>query len=405
MGGIVDSLGSFAGLSDGLKANLQNGNSALGLMNARNDIYYNPNANAALEQYGNGTATFQGALDNYNSGNAGREALADALATNATTGSRYATEQVQNNPILGQLFGENGALGRANTEEQKLASQGFQLQPQDVEAYGQASGNIARLFGQQEQGASQSLADRGLAASPSGAAGAIFSGLQGNKNEQLAQSQMQIANQRMQNTMQRLNDTRNFMAQLGSQGANDIQQQYGRQLAGAQNSAGNISNASQQQINQNTGANQANLAGQNFEAANKPKNIADFWTAGTGQGLQSETAMANNPTGTGMQAMQSMGSSGGGMAAMFSDSRLKENIKPISTKEVLASLKPYSFTYKGQQETPIAGIMAQDLESTDLGKSVITEIGGYKAIDHSKALSLILASLADMHKRIERLEQ
>lgn len=141
------------------------------------------------------------------------------------------TKELQSNPILGQLFGQGGALSRANQQEQDLSSRGFSLQPEDYEAYGQGSGNIARMFGQNEQSLAQSLADRGL--STSGVAGQQFSGLLGNKQEQLAKLQMNIAQQRMQMNQQRLNDTRNFLSQMGSQAQQGIneQQQLGREKA------------------------------------------------------------------------------------------------------------------------------------------------------------------------------
>lgn len=143
--------------------------------------------------------------------------------------SRIATQEVQNNPLLSQLFGKGGALERTNAEEQQLASRGYSLQPEDYEAYGQAQGNIAREFDMQEGNLAQALASRGM--SNSGAAAQAFAGSQGNKLERLKQMQMQIADQRMNMNMQRLNQTRQFMGQLGAQGANAIQNQFGRQQA------------------------------------------------------------------------------------------------------------------------------------------------------------------------------
>lgn len=113
---------------------------------------------------------------------------------------------------------ETGLQQQVEKEGRDLAGKGFQLQQEDREAYGQASGDIARQFGQQEQDLSQSLARRGLASAGSGAAGAGFSGIQGNKNEMLAKAQMQIANQRMQNTQQRLQQNRQMQQSLASQG-------------------------------------------------------------------------------------------------------------------------------------------------------------------------------------------
>ena len=146
-------------------------------------------------------------------------------------GSNTATDQVQNNAILGQLFGKNGTLSRTVGEEQDLASRGYSLRPEDHEAYGQMSGELARQFGAQEGNLAQALSNRGL--SQSTTAGQAFSGLQGNKFEQLAKAQRQIADSRMQSNMQRLAQTRQFLGQMGQQAGNEIEGQYQRQMQGA----------------------------------------------------------------------------------------------------------------------------------------------------------------------------
>lgn len=129
---------------------------------------------------------------------------------------------VRSNPLLSGLYGAGGTMEQAQQEAGELQHKGFSLTNQDHEAYGQASDSLARLFGGQEADLSQSLANRGLGAGASGAAGAAFTGLQGNKNEQLAKAQMQIADARMQNATQRLSQTRNYLAQAGA-GANEAQ--------------------------------------------------------------------------------------------------------------------------------------------------------------------------------------
>ena len=122
-----------------------------------------------------------GAADQYNleagqhgedaesSKNAYLQNLQDQLATDPLTGSQMATDQVRGG-LLSGTFGHGGTLDRTGAEEQRLASSGFSLQPEDHEAYGQASGNIARLFGAQGNALSQNLADRGLASAQIGRA-------------------------------------------------------------------------------------------------------------------------------------------------------------------------------------------------------------------------------------------
>lgn len=139
-----------------------------------------------------------------------------------------ATKGVQEGALTKDLFGTGGLQGQLAKEQQDLSSRGFSLQPQDYEAYGQTAGDVSRLFGQQNQAASAQLARRGLASGASGAAGAQFSGLQGNKNEMLARAQTDIAQKRMADTHQRLQSTRAQMQSLATQGTGMANQQWGQ---------------------------------------------------------------------------------------------------------------------------------------------------------------------------------
>ncbi len=313
MGGAVKSAGGFLGLSDGDKAPDGNfANSALGILNGQNSLYQDGGQMGDLAGYLGGSKSTADILKNVggeglSGGGAEGSELANALATGPLTGTKFATEQVQNSPLFGQLFGQGGALSSALGKEQELQNQGFKLQPQDIEAYGQASGDIARMFGQSENNMAQSLASRGLAASPSGAAGAMFSGLQGNKNEQLAQAQTDIANKRMQNTMQRIGQQQQFAAQLGGQAQNAVQNQFNNQLQGVQLQKGALGQAGGLQQATNNSANAYGLQKSAFDAANKPANFMDSLAAGAGS--QMYDASSGN---TGKQlANTAVGSVGG----------------------------------------------------------------------------------------------
>lgn len=154
------------------------------------------------------------------------------LFQDPTTGSIAATEQVRGNDILKGTFGEGGLQDRLLAEEKDLGSRGYSLKPEDYEAYGQASDETARMFGQEESGLANALASRGLAAGDSGAAGVGYSGLMGNKSERLASAQRKIANDRMNMNQQRLQAVRSQALQTAQQGASAIQDQYGRNQQG-----------------------------------------------------------------------------------------------------------------------------------------------------------------------------
>lgn len=154
------------------------------------------------------------------------------LFSNPLTGTQAATEQVQNNPLFAGMFGKDGLMGARQAEEKDLASRGWTLQPEDHEAYGQASDEIARLFGQEENALAQALASRGLAAAPSGAAQVGYSGLMGNKHERLAAKQRQIANDRMDMNRRRLQEIREINNQTQQMAGDEIRHQYDRNMEG-----------------------------------------------------------------------------------------------------------------------------------------------------------------------------
>lgn len=161
-------------------------------------------------------------------------ALMQEMVYDPMTGTKMATEQVQDNELLKGMFGKGGMQDRMLSEEQELASRGWSLKPEDYEAYGQASDETARMFGQEEASLANALASRGLAAAPSGAAGVGYAGLAGNKYERLAGAQRKIADDRMKMNMERLNNVRNFSMQSNRLAQAAIQDQYGRNVQGVQ---------------------------------------------------------------------------------------------------------------------------------------------------------------------------
>lgn len=225
-------MGLFSGKED--KANVAGFNSQADayLMNqlrAMNDTTVNKLTN----DYAAGKISLQDLLANdqvNNSTQGWGQGVKAGLATDPLSGTKLATDQVQNNDILGQLFGKDSTLSRTVGDEQNLASRGYSLQPEDYEAYGQASDQIARNFAQEGNSLSSMLADRGL--DNSNVAASQFSGLAGNKNERLAQAQRQIADDRMKTNMERLGQTRNFLTSLSNQANNSINDQFQRNMTG-----------------------------------------------------------------------------------------------------------------------------------------------------------------------------
>lgn len=113
----------------------------------------------------------------------------------------------------------------------------------------------------------------------------------------------------------------------------------------------------------------------------------------------------------------------GGLATALSDKRAKKNIKAVEGKasreldkmagsgaeerKFLDALQAYEYKYKheGPGATPQLGIMAQDLEKTRLGKQMVVENElGQKHVDFGRGFGALLASQAELNKRIARLE-
>lgn len=301
----ASSLGGLLGTSSGPQApGVVSGNEGLNNLLGQGQALENQGSENSLNQYGLGNVTADQAMQGqYGLTPEGQQGFNNALATGATTGSKYATDQVQGNSLLsGGLNSEQGQLqaGQGLQSSQTdilngLQNQGYNLTQGDNTLYGQESGQIANQFGQQANQTANSLASRGL--SNSGAAGAAFSGIAGNQNQMLANAQQQISQQRFQNTMSQIGQQQQFIGQLNAQnnqaagqyantGANDINQQYGRQLQGANYATGSQAQAAGLQNTANSNQNTAGLAASTFNAQNSPYNLGDFAGAGIGQSVQ-----------------------------------------------------------------------------------------------------------------------
>lgn len=99
----------------------------------------------------------------------------------------------------------------------------------------------------------------------------------------------------------------------------------------------------------------------------------------------------------------------GSAISLFSDETVKTDILEIEgfTKNFLATLKPYTFKYAEDvgMGGKIYGVMAQDLEKTNIGSTLVFEHEGKKAVDVPRTVSLLLAVIADLNSRLKKLEE
>lgn len=106
--------------------------------------------------------------------------------------------------------------------------------------------------------------------------------------------------------------------------------------------------------------------------------------------------------------MRNMLGQGAALYAM-SDVRQKTDIR-VENDEItnlLNNLAPLSFDYLSEEfgRGRHYGIMAQDLEKSEIGKGLIVETENGKMIDIRKACGVLLAVNAQLHKRISQLEE
>lgn len=105
-----------------------------------------------------------------------------------------------------------------------------------------------------------------------------------------------------------------------------------------------------------------------------------------------------------------------GLATLFSDENAKKNIKS-GTKDMskfLDTLTNYSYEYKNKlkgdsraAEGKRFGPMAQEIEATEVGKSLVKtdKATGMKTVDFGGLLMASLAANADLHNRIKKIEK
>lgn len=101
----------------------------------------------------------------------------------------------------------------------------------------------------------------------------------------------------------------------------------------------------------------------------------------------------------------------------MSDREQKRDIRALASAlrrdsdlaDFLESMRPVAFRYRhpgepGQAAGPQTGVIAQDLERSEIGRQVVDDGPGGKRIDLPRAVTATLAAMADMHKRLARLE-
>lgn len=172
-------------------------------------------------------------------------------------------------------------------------------------------------------------------------------------------------------------------ARLGAQASQEAQGEIGRQgtLARLQEQQQNVSNLA----NVIQGAQAAQMG--------REKMIADADTAAKDRKIDVISGLGQGLAGAGV----------------FSDENTKKNIKDTEGKarDFLEVIKPKIYEYKEEENGKGAhlGIIAQDLEKSELGKSMVKETPEGKMVDFGKGFGAVLAAMAEINQKLNELEK
>jgi hypothetical protein len=128
-----------------------------------------------------------------------------------------------------------------------------------------------------------------------------------------------------------------------------------------------------------------------------------------GQQINSGNEMAynqmNNQMNLRTQLITGLGAAAG---TAISDKNEKENISDSSgsARDLLDHLKGKLYEYKDSTngEGVHVGIMAQDLEKSPLGKSMVINDGGMKKVDFGKGFGAVLAAMTEINDKLKEIE-
>lgn len=253
-------------------------------------------------------------------------------------------------------------------------------------------------------------ANMAMANSARGQAG--LANAQKNAMTQNASTMQGASNQAAQLRAQEMQQAQGAFAsnanQMQNQAASQQQGFGGQNLQGAgllqqQDTTGANLQAQQNALNQ-----QGNLGFQQlgFNAQSQALNAAQ---GNQNMALQTNLANAKNAGSTAGGILSAAGS----VAGMFSDARVKKNVRDAgpSLDDALDKMGSYEFEYAGHgagmPPGEHTGTMAQELASSKAGRDIVAQDAGTGAlrIQTPQATSFALASLARLNERLDALEK
>lgn len=241
-------------------------------------------------------------------------------------------------------------------------------------------------------------------------------------NQSAAANSQNMVNSQNQNYQSFLSNLPGYQSSLTNQTIDQGNQQYNNaksQIDTSANQRGLLYSGLKTGAEQGA-ANTAATGTQNQIAQNN-QNLSNY---ATGYGNQVAQSNIGNYQGTVNAALQNYGFGlqqqgqntqmlggllGGGLglagAAMFSDEDLKDDISDADDEanEMVSKMNPKSFKYKDDPDKDTHyGIIAQDLEKSPMGKSLVIDTPKGKAVDIPKALAAVMAVQSVFDKRLKR---
>lgn len=310
-----------------------------------------------------------------------------AAAEDPLAGTRMAEQEVLGSQLGGGVYGDKGLQGALAQEYSKYEGAG--LTPETQTELDQAKAQIARQYGAEEGGLAQALAGRGLAAAPSGTAAVEYTGLRGNRNEQLAKANLDAAMKKIQ--MKR--ELAGQRMQLANQAMGAKGQQFQNQLAG-------VGSAREAQKSDATAEAQRNQL-----MLQRERDIASQQQQQVESQHKYEAPTLGQAFGAGIMGaarkLPEQGSQAGIMA--LSDYRAKTNINyaDADIEELLTHITPYIYEYKNPKhgEHRYISPMAQDLEKSKIGRGLVVETPEGKMVDYARMSGVLMATFAYLQKR------
>lgn len=140
------------------------------------------------------------------------------------------------------------------------------------------------------------------------------------------------------------------------------------------------------------------------------KNLQELEKLKANQNAAFEQSRANAYSNAATARGNLAGGIGGGlMAAVASDENLKTDIESgaPALKELLREIKPHKYRYKNSKfgEGNFVSPMAQELERTELGKSMVENTPEGKMVNYQRASGVMLAAASMLSDRLDSLEE